>query len=39
MMGDFNTPLINKKIIEIQTEQRHIETERSYGPNVFNKYL
>ena len=31
--------LINGQIMEIQTKQRHRETNRSYGPNEFNRYL
>ena len=31
--------LINGQIMETQTKQRHIESNRSYGPNGFNGYL
>ena len=31
--------LINGQILEIETKQRHSETNRSYRPNEFNKYL
>ena len=31
--------LINGQIMETQTKQRHIENNRSYGPNGFNRYL
>jgi hypothetical protein len=30
---------ISGQIMETQTNQRHIETHRSYGPNGFNRYL
>jgi hypothetical protein len=31
--------LINRQIMKTQTKQRHIEINRSYGPNGFNSYL
>jgi hypothetical protein len=31
--------LINGQIMETQTKQRHSETNRSYGPNGFNRHL
>jgi hypothetical protein len=31
--------LINGQILETETKQRHSETNRSYGPNGFNRYL
>ena len=31
--------VINRQIRETQTKQRHGETNRSYGPNEFNRYL
>ena len=40
IVGDFNTPtLINGQILETETKQRHIETNRSYERNGFNRYL
>jgi hypothetical protein len=31
--------LINGQILETETKQRHSETNRSYEPNGFNRYL
>ena len=40
IVGEFNTPtLINGQILETETKQRHIETNRSYERNGFNRYL
>jgi hypothetical protein len=39
IMGDFNTPLIIAQILETETKQRHIEINRSYETNGFNRYL
>jgi exonuclease III len=39
VVGNFNTILINGQIMETQTKQRHSETNRSYGPNGFKRYL
>jgi hypothetical protein len=37
--GDFNTPLSFSQVIETETKQRQSETYRSYGQNVFDRYL
>jgi hypothetical protein len=40
IMGDFQHPtLSNGQIMETETKQRHRETNRSYEPNGFNRYL
>lgn len=31
--------LINGQIMETKTKERHSETNRSYGPNGYNRYL
>jgi hypothetical protein len=31
--------LINEQIMKTETKQRHSKTNRSYGPNGFNRYL
>ena len=37
IVGDFNTPtLINGQILETETIQRHMDTNRSYETNGFN---
>jgi hypothetical protein len=40
IVGDFNTLLSAMgQIVETQTKQRHSETNRSYRPKGFNRYL
>jgi hypothetical protein len=39
IVGDFNSPLSTTEILEIETKQRHCETNRSYERNGFNTYL
>jgi hypothetical protein len=38
IVGDFNT-LSSEQIMETESKQRHGETNRSYEPNGFNRYL
>jgi hypothetical protein len=38
IVGDFNTPFSSMDM-ETQTKQRHSKTNRSDGPNGFNRYL
>jgi exonuclease III len=38
-VGDFNILLTNGQIMGTETKQRHSETNRSYKPNVSNRYL
>jgi hypothetical protein len=39
IVGDFNTPLTNGQILETETKQRHMDINRSYETNGFNRYL
>jgi hypothetical protein len=40
IVGDFSTQLSSiRQILETETKQRHSETNRSYKPNRFNRYL